>query len=389
MTVTLTRIEAVPVTVSFAEIFGGAQNIPPEIARPSSHFQAIPRNGQSSTFVICEASDGARGTGECFGLPIPEPAAETVNRVAAEALVGRALAEPRAMTADLRAFFLALGHSRGPAMEALSGIDIALWDLAARRAGRPLAEMLGARAKTVPTYVSPVPLLRTPQESAAAARRLVKGFGALKLKVGRSVREDVLHIAAVREAVDRDVALMLDANCAYTFQSARELIGEIEPLDIRWLEEPMPPEDIDGLAALARLSPIPLAGGENEFTHEAIGRLAAQVGLAVLQPNITRIGGVTGMLAVDAVAAGTSATIAPHGVGGCIAVAATLHTAAAMERFDLFEVNRLPNPLRDGLGRRCPVDTCGAIGPPPGDGHGSPVDEDSMRDGVSIGAAAR
>ncbi|MEM8663313.1 MAG: mandelate racemase/muconate lactonizing enzyme family protein [Pseudomonadota bacterium] len=389
MTVTLTRVEAVPLSVSFAEIFGGPGNIPPEIARPASHFQAIPRKGQSSTFVFCEASDGARGTGESFGLPIPQPVAAFVNRVAAEALVGRALTEPHAMTADLRAFFLALGHSRGPAMEALSGIDIALWDLTARRVGRPLAELLGARVKAVPAYVSPVPFLGTPEESAAAARRLIKGFGALKLKVGRGAREDVPHIAAVREAVGRDIALMLDANCGYTLDGARELLWEIAPLDIRWLEEPLPPEDLEGLAALARLSPIPIAGGENEFTHEGIGRLATQAGLAVLQPNITRIGGISGMLAVDAFAARTSATIAPHGVGGCIAVAATLHVAAAMERFDLFEVNRLPNPLRDGLGRRWSIDANGAIRPPPGDGHGSPVNEDKLHDDARIRAVAQ
>lgn len=387
MVVTLTRLEAVPLTARFADIYDGEDNVPAEIARPASHFQSIPRRGQFCTIVVCEASDGARGYGECFGLPTPHPAAEIVNRVAMEALVGRTLAEPASLTADLRRFFLSLGHSRGPAMEALSGIDIALWDLAARRAGKPLAEMLGSRARRVPAYVSPVPFLGTPEASAEAARTLVKGFGALKLKVGRTAREDVPHIAAVREAVGGDVALMLDANCGYTLDEARILLREIEPLRIRWLEEPLPPEDVEGMRALARSSPIPLAGGENEFTHEAIGRLASQSGLSVLQPNITRIGGVTGMLAVDAFAAKGVASIAPHGVGGCIAVASTLHVCAAMTRPGMFEVNRLPNPLRDALGRPSRYED-GTARPPDGDGHGSPVgrDMDRYRDATALAA---
>src|SRR5207253_1777164 len=103
------------------------------------------------------------------------------------------------------------------AMEALSATDIALWDLTARRAGQPLATALGASPGPVATYASPVGFQDTPEQSAAAALHLLaQGFTALKIKVGRSVAVDAEHVAAVRDAVGRDVALMCDANCGYT-----------------------------------------------------------------------------------------------------------------------------------------------------------------------------
>ena len=372
---TLSSLRAYPLTARFADLYGGEDRIPPEVARPSSHFQSIRRTGQYCTIVVCEASDGTIGYGECFGLPTPYPAAEIVNRVAADALIGKPLGRPADMTTELRRFFLALGHSRGPAMEALSGIDIALWDLAARQQGVPLASALGTRPRAVATYASPVPFLPSPQQSAAAAKALQRGFNAIKLKVGRSAREDIPHITAVREAIGPDVALMLDANCGYSLDDAKDLVREIEPLDIRWLEEPLPPDDTAAARALADSTAIPLAGGENEFTAEAIAALITEAGVKIVQPNVSRAGGVSGLLATDRLAGDLGARVAPHGVGGCIVVATTVHAAAAMDRFDLFEVNRLPNPLRDDLGSRCTFTADGSARPPDGPGHGSPVAE--------------
>lgn len=372
MTVTLTSLRAYPLSARFADIYGGEDRIPPEIRRPAAHFQSIPRLGQYCTIVVCEASDGSTGYGECFGLPTPTPAAEIVNRVAAPALVGRALVTPSDMTAELRRFFLALGNSKGPAMEAQSGIDIALWDLTARRAQRSLAAELGASPTDIPTYISPVPFLPTPEASARFAMTLAQGFNAVKLKVGRGAAQDIPHIAAVREAIGPGTELMLDANCGYELIDAQLLVREIEQLDIRWLEEPLPPEDTRGARALSDASSIAIAGGENEFTFEAIERLIVDAGLTVVQPNISRAGGVSGLLRIDEIAGAHGARVSPHGVGGSVAVAATLHVAAAMRNFDLFEVNRLPNPLRDQLGVPSTY-ADGTARPPAGDGHGVTV----------------
>ncbi|MCO6381483.1 mandelate racemase/muconate lactonizing enzyme family protein [Oceanicola sp. 502str15] len=381
MTVKLETIRAVPLTASFAAIYGGEDRIPQEILRPASHFQSIPRRGQYCTLVLATSSDGAQGVGECFGLPTPYPVAEFINRVMAPALIGMPLETPSAMTAALKRFFLALGHTRGPAMEALSGVDIALWDLDAHRAGKPLATLLGAAPRPIETYVSPVPFLPTPEQSAEAARRLVASFAGMKLKIGRkSAAEDMPHIVAVREAIGPDKKLMLDANCGYDFDGARELVGALAGLDIAWLEEPLPPEDTEGLRKLARITDIPLAGGENEFTPEALDRLMGEAGLRIIQPNVSRIGGVSAMLEVNGMAQRRGATIAPHGVGGNVAVSCSLHLAAALGNVSTFEVNRLPNPLRDQLGAQVTFDETGRALPPSGAGHGVEIGEADYRE---------
>lgn len=379
MTVNIATLRAIPLSASFAMIYGGADKIPQEILRPASHFQSIPRVGQFSTLVIVETTDGAVGYGECFGLPTPHAATEMVNRVIAPALVGQPLDLPGSMLAAVKTYFAALGHTKGPAMEAVSGVDIALWDLSARRDGKTLAAYLGATLKPLPTYVSPVPFLPSPQASADAALWVAEGFSALKLKVGRAGLEDISHIAAVRAAIGPDVRLMLDANCAYALEQAKTVVREIAAMDIAWLEEPLPPDDIADLRALSEVTSIPIAGGENEFTPRALSDLITRGGVSIVQPNVARAGGISGFLELDAVARRHGAMLAPHGVGGSIAIAATLHVASAMESFGLFEMNRLPNPLRDAFGQPLSVGVDGMVSAPDGPGHGCPITDGDLQ----------
>ncbi len=385
MKTTLTSLRAIPLTASFAEIYGGDDRIPEEIRRPASHFQSIPRIGQYTTLVLAESSDGALGIGECFGLPTPYAATEMINRVISPTLTGAALSDPSAMLANLYRYFFALGHTKGPGMEAMSGVDIALWDLLARRAGKPLANYLGAEVKPIPTYVSPVPFLPTPERSAIAAKSLAEGFGALKLKVGRSASEDIPFIAAVREAIGPNRKLMLDANCGYSLEEALVLVREIRELDITWLEEPLPPDDVKDLRRLSDLSDIPLAGGENEFTPQAMANLLDEANIAIVQPNISRAGGISGLMAIGEIAQARGASVAPHGVGAGVVLAATLHTAAAMQAFQCFEINRLPNPLRDDLFASPKLDQNGNALPPEGNGHGVVFDNAAIQRFSDIG----
>lgn len=344
-------IAAIPLEASFAAIFGGADKVPAALLTPAAHFRRIPRRGQVSTLVRVEAADGAVGWGEAFGLPTPLAATAMIEEIIAPALADAELGEPDAMLADLRAYFIALGQGAGPAMEALSGVDIALWDLLARRAGQPLATHLGAAPGAVTTYASPVGFQPTPDESAATALALrAEGFHALKIKVGRGVATDAEHVAAVRDAVGPGVMLMCDANCSYRPDEASEAARAFAASGVAWLEEPLSPDDLAGMAAIRRRSPIPIAGGENAFTHEAHARLAAAGAVDILQPNIARIGGVSGLLAVGRLCAEHGLRLAPHGVGTCVAVSAAVHTCRAAEGFMTYEANRLLNPLRDGMG---------------------------------------
>lgn len=345
----LRGVTAIPLAATYASIFGGEGQVPPQLSTPAAHFRRIPRKGQYSTLVIAESEDGARGYGECFGLPHPLQATALITDVAAPALAGATVEDPAAMTADLRAYFYALGLTRGAAMEALSGIDIALWDLIARDRGEPLAVTLGASPGPIDVYVSPIAFRRTAEETAADVRDYVRqGYRSFKLKIGRGVATDLDHIAAARDAAG-SAPLYLDANCAYDVETAIALARALGPYDIGWLEEPINPDNPAALAQVRAASPVPIAAGENEFTLDAYAALVAAQAVDFLQCNIGRAGGVSGLLAAGELAERNGIRLAPHGVGGCVAVAASVHVGRAARAFHAFEANRLLNPLRDKM----------------------------------------
>jgi L-alanine-DL-glutamate epimerase-like enolase superfamily enzyme len=164
------------------------------------------------------------------------------------------------------------------------------------------------------------------------------------------VATDAAHVAAVRDAVGPGVALMCDANCGYTAADAIAAAHEFAGSGVAWLEEPVPPHDHAAMAAIRKATPIPIAGGENEFTAEACERLVAAGAIDIVQPNICRIGGVSGLLRVGTMCARHGVRLAPHGVGSSVGVAAALHACRAAEGLLMYEANRLLNPLRDRLG---------------------------------------
>ena len=367
----LVSIRAYPLYASFARLYGGADKVPPSLLAPASHFRLIPRRGQHSTVVAIEADNGLLGIGEAFGLPHSQPSASLVEGVIAPALIGRTLGDPATLLEDLYAFFVALGHTRGPAIEALSGVDIALWDLLAKRAGLPLAEHLGATLAPVLTYVSPVPYLPSADASAECARAFVaQGFKGVKLKIGRGLETDLEHVGAVRDAIGSGIQLMLDANCAYAVDAAIALAKALRPFDIAWLEEPIRPDSPEDLAQVRRQSPLPIACGENEFMLSSFEALARAGAADILQPNITRAGGVSGLLAIDRLCSRHKLALSPHGVGSGIGVAAAVHTSRAARSFSVYEANLLPNALRSELPLEPMVLRDGQFVPGKRPGHG-------------------
>lgn len=344
-------VTATPLMASFADIFGGADKVPPQIRTPAAHFRNIPRVGQMTTLVEVESDDGVVGYGEAFGLPHPMSATAIVNNVIAPVLVGQEVGEPSEMTGVLFRYFVALGSTRGAAMEALSGVDIALWDLKARAAGVPLASLLGASPGPVSTYASPIGFYDDPEKSANAALDFLKqGFRAIKIKIGRGAEIDARHVGAIRDVVGPAVTLYVDVNCAYDVPTAIAVAEALEPFDLGWYEEPIAPEDVEGLAEVRRNAPMPIAAGENEFTLPAYRRLLDAEAVDFLQPNITRAGGVSGLLAIGRMCEEAGIRLAPHGVGGCAAIGAALNVCRATTGFATYEANRLLNPLRDELG---------------------------------------
>lgn len=367
----IARIEAVALEAPFARQFGGIDKVPPQLLRPASHFQKIVRAGQYATFAIVTAEDGTSGIGEAFGLPYPVPSAALIEKVVAPGLIGVALGDPAEMLSEFRFYFSAMGHARGMPAEALSAVDMALWDLKAKLAGKPLCEVLGGTPGPVALYASPVPFLPTPEASQAAARKLVgEGYKAIKLKIGRGAAIDLDHIAAVREAIGPDTGLMLDVNCGYDEATATDVGRRLSNHAVTWFEEPIPPGDPAALARVRAKATVPVAAGENEFAFHDFEALARAGAVDVLMPNIARAGGISGMMALGALCARNGIGLAPHGVGSCVAVAAALHACRAAPGFRIYEANRLMNPLRDEM----PVHPLrlvdGAFLTPDGPGHG-------------------
>jgi len=197
---------------------------------------------------------------------------------------------------------------------ALAGLDLALWDLAARRAGVGLPELLGRRHARQPAYGSGVNLHYPLDELVAQVRRWVAaGFSAVKVKIGLpDLAEDLDRLAAVRETLGPDRALMVDANQRWDLDRATRAAEALAPFDVSWLEEPLRADDLAGYAELARRTPIRLALGENLHTWHRFRDALDAGAAAVVQPNVVRVGGVTPFLRIAELARERGVELAPH-----------------------------------------------------------------------------
>lgn len=330
-------------------------------------------------FVLVRVTDdrGHHGWGEVWAN-WPAVGAEHRARLAVdigERLVGQTFDGPadffRRLTASLEVLVLQTLEV-GPIAQVVAGLDIAMWDLAARRAGRPLHRLLSARdPATVPVYATGI----NPDEPERfAAARQVEGHRAFKLKTGFGHDLDVRNLAAMREVLGADAVLTCDANQSHDLAGARAFCRAVEPLRLSWFEEPL---RVDAPAAdweaLARASTTPLAGGENFHDRQFDAAIDAPV-LQVLQPDVTKWGGVTGNWEVARRAVAAGKRYCPHYFGGGVSLLASLHVLAAAGGEGLLEFDCHPNVGREAVvGDLLPV-TEGRVPVPRGPGLGAEPD---------------
>ena len=297
--------------------------------------------------------DGSEGWGEVW-CNWPSVTAEHRARLAADIgqrLVGRRFQGPaqafEQLTRELEVLVLQTGEA-GPIASVLAGIDIALWDLAARRDGVALHRYLGGDAtKThVPVYVTGINP-DAPEQFARA--RQAEGHRAFKLKVGFEMGKDLANLQAMREALGAGAVITCDANQAWSLTEARRFVREAQGLNLQWLEEPIRVDapDADWLA-LARESTIPLAGGENLQGAGFDGAIALGA-LQVIQPDVTKWGGITGNLRVARAAVAAGKRYCPHYFSGGLALLGSLHVLAAAGGTGLLEFDAHPNPNREAI----------------------------------------
>ena len=245
---------------------------------------------------------------------------------------------------------------------AISAVDIALWDCLGRAAGQPVCKLLGGAYRTrVQPYATGFYRVQGrsyPEDAVAEARRHIgKGFRAMKLKTGFGVEEDIRYILGVREGIGDGPVLMIDANHAYSVGAARRILKAIEGAGIHWFEEPISPEDIDGYRELKSLTSIYLAAGENEFTKIGFREWIARRAVDILQPDLCSAGGFTECRKISALAQAWHTPIVPHVWASGIGLAASLQFIAtlppaplAMHPIEpLLEYDQSSHPFRQDL----------------------------------------
>lgn len=303
-----------------------------------------------AVLVRVQDAEGAVGWGEIWCNFPPagaEHRARLVEQVIAPLVVGQVFTDPSAVNASLsqRLRVLALQSGEpGPIAQAIAGIDIALWDLAAKRAGEPLWRLLGG-SPTVAVYASG---LNPDHPERLAEEKYEEGFRAFKLKVGFGPGVDEANLKTLRCALGDEARIMIDANQAWEPEEAFVLGRRFKAYDPFWLEEPIAADHSLAIwKALAEQSPIPLAGGENLRGQEAFDEVIAARVFGVVQPDIGKWGGYTGCLAVGRKARAAGLLFCPHWLGGGIGLVASLHLLAAVGGGGMVEVDANPNPLRE------------------------------------------
>src|SRR5258705_64742 len=235
---------------------------------------------------------------------------------------------------------------------AMSGIDLALWDIRAQAAGMPLYRLLGGSRKGVPAYAGGVSLGYQPPQMLVEEiqPQLDAGYKAVKLRVGDTPNRDLDRIAAVRTAFGDDLVILTDANTGYSVADARAAMPGMDELGVGWLEEPFPAHDYRSYRMAAGFGRTPLAAGENHYTRFEFNRVIEDGSITILQPDLSKTGGLTEALRIAALASAYKLPIHPHSSMTGLNHAASIHFLAAIDNGGYFEGDiSKDNKFRDEL----------------------------------------
>lgn len=363
-----------------------AYDLPEELGYSQQYYAR-----RTAHLVEIRTDEGLTGWGECFG---PGPVA-LANKVIVETVIKPMILGRDPLDREViwhHVYNMLRDHGqKGMPLQALSGVDIALWDLSGKIAGLPLCKLIGGQHRTqIPVYGYGMMLQRQDlashlsrfEDEAAGIKSA--GFAATKMKVGLGARDDVKLAEAVRRGVGDDFPFMVDANHCYTTSDAFYVGEALGDLEAYWFEEPVAPEDLDGYKELRARLKVNISGGEAEFTRWGWRHLLEGRCLDIAQPEVCAVGGISEYLKVLALAHTHFTPVVNHVWGSAVAVAVNLHLLAAMPplpgglypREPMLEFDTTHNLFRDQL--LCePLDiqgqvarTGGFAGVPNGPGHG-------------------
>lgn len=350
--------------------------VPPEHSVRLGIGRSVKRD---AVLVRVETDDGRIGWGEAHHGRCPGAIARLIDTTLRDLAVGLDAFDVHGVWARIYKMQLA-SHGMGAAAAlALSGLDLALWDLRCQATGWPLYRLLGGSAKPIKAYAGGIALgYQEPAKLVDEARlHVANGYRALKLRVGDTAARDIARVRAVREALGDDIELLVDANTSYTLDDVRRVMPAFEECNIAWLEEPFPPQDRRAYATAARLGRVPLAAGENHYTRYEFAQLLEDGNVGFVQPDLSKTGGLTESMRIAAMASAQKLTVNPHTSATAINMAASIHFLCAVDNPGYFEgdVTSL-NPFRDALADRVPyaLDDQGCVRPPEGVGIGLQID---------------
>ncbi|HEY4252803.1 MAG TPA: mandelate racemase/muconate lactonizing enzyme family protein [Roseomonas sp.] len=360
-----------------------------KVDRPFVSARGWQYSTRASCIVEISTDAGITGWGECYG-----PAA--VNKTVIETqyrsrVIGRDPFDVEVVWEDLYNRIKDYGAT-GFSITALSGIDIALWDVMGRATGKPIHKLIGGAHRTsLQAYATGLyfidmdRLVEEAVEEALAYK--AQGFRAIKMKIGLGdPKLDFRRVKAVRDAIGPEVQLAVDANHCFTVPQAIRLGRMLEELDLMWFEEPISPEDHDGYAEVTRALDMAVAGGENDFTRWGFRDIIAKKAMDIVQPDLCAAGGISECRKIAAMASAHGVECVPHAWGSAIGLAATVQWLAALPDMPpafrpippMLEFEQTPNPLRDELAKEPIVQVNGIVKVSDAPGIGIEVDREAL-----------
>ncbi len=307
---------------------------------PLKETPPLSASGNASAYhVLVEVftDEGITGYGEAFRLP-PDVVCAFIEKELKPRLLGENPMNIEKLWNLMYSTTFRYGR-KGVTIHAISGVEIALWDIIGKWRNLPIYEMIGGLCRDKIKAYASLHRYQSPEEVSTIAMRCVEqGYTAIKLH-----QNDIESVKAVRQAVGPDTVLMVDVNGAWTPREAVKKADELAEYGVFWLEEPVSPmDDYDGLAYVREKSSILIAAGENEYTHYGFKDMITKRAVDIIQPDVIKAGGLLECRKIFALAEAWNLQIATHNFCFGPGVAATLHLSLSNTIIEYVEVNALP-----------------------------------------------
>lgn len=338
---------------------------------------------RDAVLVAVETDEGLIGWGEAHHGRCPGAIARLIDTTLRELVVGMDALDVSGVWA--RVYKMQIGsHGMGAAAAlALSGLDLALWDIRCQVAKMPLYRMLGGKNRPIKAYAGGISLgWQAPESLAEEAQGYVEqGYRAVKLRVGDTVARDIARVSAVRAALGSEIDILVDANTNYTLDDTRRVLPAYDELNVGWLEEPFPAHDLGLYRRAAKLGRTPLAAGENHYTRYEFDPLIASESIGFVQPDLSKTGGITESLKIAAIAGARRLSINPHTSATAVNMATSISFLCGIDNPGYFEADLTAyNPFRDDMTDQPPytLDENGCVSALEGIGIGLKIDQAFM-----------